>query len=131
MVSILFNAGDQVPVIPSLAVVGKSSIIPPIQSAGLSSKVGMIGSFIRIRSVEVVVHPCPGFGVKVYSVDTILFIMGTQVPVIPLFEVVGKGGKNSPGHTGLTPLKAGNTVGVTIIIKVVSGTHCPAEGVKV
>jgi hypothetical protein len=42
--------------------------------------------------VAVVAH-CPAVGVNVYVVDPdidVLMVEGLQVPVIPLFEVVGK-----------------------------------------
>ena len=39
--------------------------------------------------VAVLAH-CPTDGVKVYVVVAVLLIAGLQVPVMPLFEVVGK-----------------------------------------
>ena len=61
----------------------------------------------------------------------VLFKAGDQVPVIPLFEVVGKADKVAPEQMGLTALNVGVTLGFTVILKVVLVAHCPALGVKV
>ena len=46
------------------------------------------GLITTVKSV-VVAH-CPAPGLKVYSVVTVLFMAGSQLPVIPLFDVIGK-----------------------------------------
>ncbi len=57
---------------------------------------GVIFTFI----VAVVAH-CPALGTNVYTVDCVLFIAGLHVPIIPLFDVVGKL-KLLPEHIGPT-----------------------------
>ena len=61
----------------------------------------------------------------------VLFKAGDQVPVIPLFEVVGKADRVAPLQIGLTAVNVGITLGLTVILKVVVVAHCPALGVKV
>ncbi len=56
---------------------------------------------------------------------------GDHVPVIPLFDVVGKADKLPPEQIGLTALNVGVTFGFTVIVNVVLVAHCPASGVKV
>jgi hypothetical protein len=51
--------------------------------------VGTVWAFTVTVMVVVVAH-CPAVGVKVYVVVAVLFMEGVQVPVTPLFEVVGK-----------------------------------------
>lgn len=73
----------------------------------------------------------PGVGVKVYIVVVVLFSGGSQVPVIPLVEVVGNGSRLSPAHMGAMAVKTGTTIGLTIIVIVVVKAHNPVVGVKV
>ena len=56
---------------------------------------------------------------------------GAQVPVILLFDVVGKADKLAPEQIGATAVNVGVTFGLTVIIKVVVVAHCPASGVNV
>jgi len=63
--TILFNAGDHDPVMPSLEVIGNSSRFSPTQIGLMGSNVGITGSVIRISSVVDVAQPCPESGVKV------------------------------------------------------------------
>ena len=60
-----------------------------------------------------------------------MFSAGAQVPVIPLFEVVGREASIAPEHIGATALKVGVMFGFTTIVKVVVVAHCPAVGVNV
>ena len=60
-----------------------------------------------------------------------MFSAGAQVPVIPLLEVVGSGASVAPEQIGATALKAGVTLGLTVMVKVAVVAHCPAVGVKV
>ena len=60
-----------------------------------------------------------------------MFKAGAQVPVIPLFEVVGSAVRVAPEQIGATALKIGVTFGLTVIVNVVVVAHCPAVGVKV
>ena len=73
----------------------------------------------------------PGVGVKVYIVVAVLFSGGSQVPVMPLFEVVGSGDRLSPAQMGAIAVKTGATIGFTIIVIVVVSAHKPGVGVKV
>ena len=52
-----------------------------------------------------------------------LFNAGDHVPVIPLFEVVGKVAKVAPEHIGATVVKVGVTCGFTVMVKVVVVAH--------
>ena len=60
----LFRAGDQVPVIPLLDVIGNAANATPEQIAGTCVKLGVIIWFTVIDIVAVVAH-CPESGVKV------------------------------------------------------------------
>jgi hypothetical protein len=81
-------------------------------------------------SVVVVAH-CPPLGVKVYVVVAVLFSAGLQVPVMPLFEVVGKADKLAPEQISATASKVGVVGLFTVMVSVVVVAHCPAVGVKV
>ena len=61
----------------------------------------------------------------------VLFNAGAQVPVIPLFEVVGNAVSAAPNQIGATAVKVGVTFGLTVIVRVVVVTHWPAVGVNV
>ena len=56
---------------------------------------------------------------------------GDQVPVIPLFDVVGNATSVAPEQIGATGVNVGVIFGLTVIVKVVVVAHCPAVGVKV
>ena len=60
-----------------------------------------------------------------------MFKAGVQVPVIPLFDVVGKGDKDAPAQISGIGLKLGVMLGFTEIVIVVVVPHCPPLGVKV
>jgi hypothetical protein len=64
-------------------------------------------------------------------VVAVLFIAGAQVPVIPLFDVVGKAGKVAPMQMGATALNVGIMGVFTVMTSVVVVAHNPAVGVKV
>ena len=53
---VLFNAGDQVPVIPLLEVVGKALSVAPEQIAATGVNVGVTFGLTVIVSVVVVAH---------------------------------------------------------------------------
>ena len=55
MVCVLFTAGLHVPVMPSLEDVGKVTV-PPLQTAGTASKVGVAFAFMTTWSVAVLAH---------------------------------------------------------------------------
>ena len=56
---------------------------------------------------------------------------GAQVPVIPLFDVVGKAASAAPEQIAATGVKVGVTFVLTVIVNVVVVAHWPAVGVKV
>jgi hypothetical protein len=58
--------------------------------------------------VAVVTH-CPASGVKVYVVVAVLSKAGDQLPVYPLFDVVGNAGNVSPLQIGATAVNVGVT----------------------
>jgi hypothetical protein len=64
-------------------------------------------------------------------VVVVLFKAGDQVPVKPLFDVVGNADKVAPEQIGATALNVGVIFGLTVIVKVVVIAHCPAVGVNV
>ena len=129
VVAVLFTAGDHVPVILLLEVVG-SVIIPPEQIGATAVKIGVIFGLTVIAKVEVVAH-CPALGVKVYVVVVVLFNAGDHVPVKELFDVVGKAESVPPEQIGATVVKVGVILGLTVIAKVAVVAHCPAVGVNV
>jgi hypothetical protein len=64
VVTVLFKAGAQVPVIPLVEVVGKAASAAPEQMAATGLNVGVIFGLTVMVSVAVVAH-CPAVGVKV------------------------------------------------------------------
>jgi 50S ribosomal subunit-associated GTPase HflX len=130
VVVVLFNAGDQVPLIPLLEVVGKADKLPPEQIAAIAVNVGVTFELTVMVNVVLVAH-CPAVGVNVYTVVDVLFKAGDQVPLIPLLEVVGKADKLPPEQIAATAVNVGVTFELTVIVKVVIVAHCPAVGVNV
>jgi hypothetical protein len=53
---VLFNAGDQVPLIPLVEVVGKADKVAPEQMAATEAKVGVTFGLTVIVNVVVVAH---------------------------------------------------------------------------
>ena len=64
-------------------------------------------------------------------VVAVLFKAGTQVPVIPLFDVVGNGDKDAPAQISGIGLKLGVMLGFTAMVIVAVVAHCPPLGEKV
>ncbi len=64
MVAVLFNAGDQVPVIPFVDVVGNAFNVEPVQIADTALKVGVTLGLTVMVNVVVVAH-WPAVGVNV------------------------------------------------------------------
>ena len=64
VVAVLSKAGDQVPVIPSTEVVGKSAKIDPAHIGATCVNVGVTFGFTVMFIVVAVAH-CPSFGVNV------------------------------------------------------------------
>ena len=61
----LLSAGDQVPVMPLLDVVGNAANVAPEQMGATAVKVGITGVFTFTVTVSVVVQPVPLLAVKV------------------------------------------------------------------
>jgi hypothetical protein len=61
----------------------------------------------------------------------VLLIAGDHVPVIPLFDVVGKALIVAPEQNGPTEANVGVMFGVIVIVNVAVVAHCPAVGVNV
>ena len=120
VVAVLFIAGDHVPVIPFVEVVGRVNV-PPEQMGAIGLKVGVVDGFTVTASVAVVAH-CPAAGVNVYVVVAVLFTAGDHVPVIPLVEVVGSVNV-PPEQMGAIGLKVGVVEGFTVTFKVAVVAH--------
>jgi hypothetical protein len=88
VVAVLFNAGDHVPVILLLEVVGRVND-PPLQIGATCVNVGVMFGF-TVTLIVVVVAQAPAAGVKVYVVVVVLFTAGVHVPEILLVETVGR-----------------------------------------
>ena len=118
----LFNAGDQIPVIPLFEVVGNAANNAPEQIGFTCVNVGVTFEFTIIVIVAVVAQS-PVVGVNVYVVVDVLFNTGDQVPVIPLFEVVGNAAKVAPEHIGVTCVNVGIVFGFTVTVFVIEFIH--------
>jgi hypothetical protein len=92
--------------------------------------VGVMLGFTTIVKVVVVAH-CPAVGVNVYVVVAVLSKAGAQVPVIPLFEVVGSAVRVAPEQIGATAVNVGVMFEFTVIVNVAVVAHCPTVGVNV
>ena len=64
MVAVLLSAGDQVPLMPLLEVVGNAVSVVPEHIGATALNVGVIFGLTVIVKVAVVAH-CPAVGVKV------------------------------------------------------------------
>lgn len=64
VVAVLLMAGDQIPVIPFVEVVGKGAIAVPVQTGGTALKVGVAIGLTLIVRLPLTAH-CPLLGVKV------------------------------------------------------------------
>ena len=73
---------------------------------------------------------CPELGVNVYVVVAVLLTAGLQVPLIPLFDIVGSV-NDSPEQIATIGVKLGVMLLFTVTVIVVVEAHCPAFGVKV
>ena len=124
------SAGDQVPVIPFVEVVGNAAKVPPEQIGATAAKAGVTFGVTVITFVTEVAH-CPAVGVKVYVVVAVLFSAGDQVPVIPFVEVVGNAANVPPEQIGFTVANVGVILELTVIVNVCVVAHCPAFGVNV
>ena len=122
VVVVLSSAGAQVPVILLLEVVGKAERLAPEQIGATAVNVGVTFELTVIVNVAVVAH-CPASGVNVYVVVVVLSSAGAQVPVILLFDVVGKADKLAPEQIGDIVENVGVMDGLTVIVKVAVVAH--------
>ena len=130
VVLVLSKAGDQVPVIPLLEVVGKAASVAPEQIGATAANVGVTLSLTVIVNVAVVAHSLAA-GVKVYVVLFVLSTAGDQVPVMLLVDVVGNGASVAPEQIAATAANVGVTLGFTVTVNVAVVAHSDAAGVKV
>ena len=122
VVTVLLKTGDQVPVIPSLDVVGRDVSVVPEHIGATAVNVGVILGLTVIVNVVVVAH-CPAAGVNVYVVVAVLFNAGDQVPVMLLLDVVGNAASVAPEHMGATGANVGTVFEFTVIVNVVVFAH--------
>ena len=115
VVAVLSKAGDQVPVIPLFEVVGNADKVVPKQIELTGVNEGTVFGSTVIVMVAVVAHN-PEVGVKVYVVVAVLSKAGDQVPVIPLFDVVGNAANVAPEQIAATCVNVGVTFGFTVIV---------------
>ena len=120
---LLTVAGDQLPLIPFVEVVGKAGAVPPLQIFASAVKSGAILGFTVWVSVAVVAH-CPAPGVKVYvPLEVLLTVAGDQLPLIPLLEVAGKAGAVPPLQISASAVKPGVILGLTVCVRVAVVAH--------
>jgi len=113
VVVVLFNAGDHVPVIALLEVVGKAVNVALAQEDATVVNVGVTIGFTVMVIVAVFAHN-PAVGVKVYVVVIVLFTAGDHVPITPFVDVVGKAANVAPAQIGATCVNVGVVLGVTV-----------------
>jgi hypothetical protein len=90
-VEVLTVEGLHVPVIPFVEVEGNKPGVAPAQYGPSAVNIGVILGF-TVTDIEVVAAHKPAVGVNVYMVVPAVEVLideGLQVPVIPLFDVVG------------------------------------------
>jgi hypothetical protein len=122
VVAVLLIAGDQVPVMLLVEVVGNAANVAPLHIAANCVNAGVILGFTVMVIVAVVAH-WPAVGVKVYVVVAVLLIAGDQVPVILFVEVVGNAAKVAPLQTGAICVNVGVIFGFTVIVFVAEVAH--------
>ena len=120
VVAVLLIAGDHVPAIPLLDVVGSVNA-PPLHMLGTCVNVGVVGWLTVTVIVAVEAHE-PVAGVKVYVVVAELLIAGDHVPVILLLDVVGSVNV-PPLQIAATCVKVGVTDALTVTVIVVVVAH--------
>jgi hypothetical protein len=128
---LLTVAGDHVPVIPFVEVVGRTGATEPLHIGAMAANVGMMVELTVTSNVVVDPH-CPGSGVNVYVPDAaLLTVAGDHVPVIPFVDVVDRTGATDPLHKGAMAANVGTMLEVTVTSSVFVDPHCPGSGVNV
>jgi hypothetical protein len=129
-VAVLIVAGLHVPEIPLFELTGNKGGAAFRQSGPIGVKAGVMAGLTVIVNVVMKAH-WPASGVKVYVVVVVLSRAGVHVPVMPLFDIVGRVASEAPEHIGATALKVGVILAFTVIVNVVVTAHWPASGVNV
>ena len=125
MLAVLIVAGDQVPVMLFVDVVGNDAGVAPTQYGPACVKVGVTFAFTTTVIVVVVAH-WPAVGVKVLTVDpalAVLIVAGDHVPVMLLVDVVGNAAGVAPTQYGPACAKVGVTLSFTTTVIVVDVAH--------
>lgn len=117
VVFMLSSAGDHIPVMPFVDVVGSALTASPAQMDPTGVNAGVTFELTVMVIVAVVAH-CPASGINVYVVVFVLSSAGDHVPVMPLVEVVGNAAKAAPEQIGPTALKVGATSELTVTVTV-------------
>jgi hypothetical protein len=92
--------------------------------------VGVVFELTLIVIVAVEAH-CPAVGVNVYVVVAALFKAGDHVPVILLFDVVGRAFKDAPEQIAETCVNVGVVKALTVIVPVaLTDPHPPVSGIE-
>ena len=126
----LIVAGDHVPVILFVEVVGRAGGVAFWHNGPIAAKFGTTLGVTVTLSVWVVAHS-PAVGVKTYEPLVVLLITaGLHVPVIPLGDVVPSNGAVVPAQKAGIAAKSGTTLGVTVTLSVWVVAQRPAVGVK-
>jgi hypothetical protein len=132
VVALLFKAGDHEPCIPLFESTGSGLMFDPEQIGPTCVNVGVMFASFTIIVIVVGSAHCPGIGVKVYVVVSMLFKAGDHEPCIPLFESTGSGLMFASEQIGPTWANVGVMfASFTMIVIVVESAHCPGAGVKV
>ena len=132
-VAVLIVAGFHVPLMPLLEIAGNAGAAAFWHNGPMALNVGVTCGSIVMLSVVVVAH-WPADGVNVYVVVpavAVLIVAGFQVPVIPLFDVVGSVGAVLFWQSGPICVNVGIICGLTVMLRVAVVAHCPADGVNV
>ena len=113
-------AGNQVPVMPFVDVVGNVKF-PPLHIGAMGANCVVTDGVTVTVLVAAIAH-CPAVGVNVYVVVALLLNAGAQVPLILFIEVVGN--VTTPPLqivvSGLTIAVAPGAFTVTVIVAVVA-----------
>ena len=56
---------------------------------------------------------------------------GAQIPVAPLFEIIGSCAKGSPSQMSATAVNVGSVFWITVMVRFAGFAHCPPSGVNV
>ncbi|MPM32646.1 hypothetical protein SDC9_79211 [bioreactor metagenome] len=129
----LITDGLHVPVKPLVEVPDKVAGVSPTQYGPTALNVGVVSETTETFILLATAH-CPPSGVNVYELDPALAVLiaaGLQVPVMLLFDVVGRISAVEPSQYGPNASKEAVILVPTSISMVLTAAHWPASGVKV